>query len=628
VTFSIEKAMEKIHKGKDVWNFDEFLQRHFSAMRTRPAFKKIVPMHGEWRSIIGLRNEQRVFLSALSKDLKISPEAVSEFCYADRCMAAEVLWELLPCTEGGAAMRYVCMLQCPGLPIYISLMTRMRAFLAFNPENPTGHYKLDLSNPTDHAVADRLLLLDRWENSLADQLGRKDVSQKGNRSKIINEVYQERPLPVASVAEWNMPEFDIFEFDYSSGKRLPPGEPALDDTTITTLILAMQQSPCPQIDQVEVLRTVSHMVGLTALQLRALVGIYKDPGIRAEIFLIMFFRLVDIYNEKMFRCRLDRDEIVKLKHRIGFVSFFPFIQPEQSVFTYELKWNDQKLALNLIFQLCAKEGWQNLRDAYYITAEGIIDDLAMGVPKSWETFEKMPKGGVFSGKYTCSPDNRDYKLRRRFLEQYGFWKCNVSYEEVCWWSDLMDAPEDVLEFLEFLVVRFPNVDKAFTAIDGGPGGNGVISLREFEETVPEIGCTKFKGPDEKEHIVGIFRYLDPDNGGTVSRAEWSVMEQMLKEIKLSIFEFVQFLQRSYGEDIDTAWENLDADGSGEIDEDEWMQCCNEIGYYGPTRPIFAFLDKDDEGTVCFEEFKELENHTQLPQGLLPEPPKDYLAGAT
>ena len=33
--------------------------------------------------------------------------------------------------------------------------------MLFNPQNPTGHYKLKLENSTDFAVAQQLLLLDR-----------------------------------------------------------------------------------------------------------------------------------------------------------------------------------------------------------------------------------------------------------------------------------------------------------------------------------------------------------------------------------------------------------------------------------------------------------------------------------
>ena len=49
--------------------------------------------------------------------------------------------------------------------------------MLFNPQNPTGHYKLSLENSTDFAVAQQLLLLDRWECVVNRRNRRVDVAQ-------------------------------------------------------------------------------------------------------------------------------------------------------------------------------------------------------------------------------------------------------------------------------------------------------------------------------------------------------------------------------------------------------------------------------------------------------------------
>merc|ERR1712032_831040 len=200
--------------------------------------------------------------------------------------------------------------------------------------------------------------------------------------------------------------------------------------------------------------------------------------------------------------------------------------------------------------------------------------------RGWDTFEKMPKGGFFDVEYMCSPEDRNFQFRQQCLEKYGCWSLDVAEEEVLWWAALSEAPEDVLEFLEFLTANFADVFEAFTAIDG-VGGNGVITRKEFAEGYKEIGCKKFEGENELERINAVFRYLDPSGEGEVSRDEWAVLDQFWKEIKLSIHEFVSFCSRHFGEELANTWEFLDDDGSGEIDQDEWVEAIRKLGYFGP-----------------------------------------------
>lgn len=184
--------------------------------------------------------------------------------------------------------------------------------------------------------------------------------------------------------------------------------------------------------------------------------------------------------------------------------------------------------------------------------------------------------------------------------------------EVMWWSSLTESPEDVIEFLELLTGRFDDMQKAFVYIDG-EDGNGIISLREFEEGYHRMECKKFHGPDEKRRLQGVFRFMDASGEGQLSVAEFMVFDQMFKEILLSIEEFVEFCVRTFGDDPCDTWEFIDDDHSGEVDEEEWSAACNNIGYLGPVLPIFRFLDKDDEGTISLDEFLELEKFfTKVP----------------
>lgn len=170
---------------------------------------------------------------------------------------------------------------------------------------------------------------------------------------------------------------------------------------------------------------------------------------------------------------------------------------------------------------------------------------------------------------------------------------------------MTEAPTEVITFLEFLVCRFDNMTDAFIATNSGEE-TGSIMLREFEDAFKKMGCNKFKGPSEMLHIQTVFRFLDASGEGQVSSEEFMVLDQMFNEILYSIEEFVEFCVRTFGLDPEDTWLFIDDDQSGEIDEQEWVTACASIGYLGNSVPIFRYLDKDDEGTVCLDEFMALD----------------------
>ena len=76
----------------------------------------------------------------------------------------------------------------------------------------------------------------------------------------------------------------------------------------------------------------------------------------------------------------------------------------------------------------------------------------------------------------------------------------------------------------------------------------------MKAVVEKWGWDKFKkNPDL---IKQVFRYLDPDGGGEISRKEWDTLRQVFNELTLSILEFLQFVDRIFG-DFDLAWQAMD-----------------------------------------------------------------------
>jgi len=614
-TFSLSWTSEMKSKGVDLWDFKGFLDRHYSTTRLKLSFAKSLPLFDHWNSINGQASEQLAMLDALSMDFMLSFPQMQEMA-SRQGMASEVLCRTLHCVIGGARARYLCLLTTPTPAHFLRNLDSISSMLNFVPDNPSWHYALDLGNPSCYAVAEQLMLLDRWEAEVERFLNRVDISQWGNRAHMRNMQYQGQLLGFRSAAEWNLPPHDVFEFDYVTGKRPPPTMPPLDEETFSLFLRGMYRTDVDTTVQINVMRQVSDRFYLTALQLRELLGVFGNDLLRADVFVLLYFRVVDIYNEKVFRARFDSvKELQVLQHRLGHATCFPFLQPENASFELDLACNDQRLVAWFLFTFMNREKVENLKHVSFIDAKGNVDPMDKGVPRIWEFFERIPTGGTFKATYISAPEDRHFMTRRMLYEKYGQWKCTVTERDVMWWTGLTEAPPDVTEFLEFLTSRFSNVMDAFYKIDG-VHGNGVISSREFYEGLKSMECKKFAGPDEEERIMHVFRYLDPSGEGGVSTTEWNVLDQLWKEMILCLEEFVKFLYRAFDFSVnflEEAWEYLDSDDSAQITIEEWDAVVKmDFCYFGPTTVIFHFLDTGDEGSVSWEEFKTLSRFSKAP----------------
>jgi len=322
------------------------------------------------------------------------------------------------CVDGGETAKYLTMMQTPSLGEYFRIRNQIRSLREFNVENPTGHYRLDLGNACDFAVAERLLLIDRWEQGISRTLGRADTSQTGNASNARNERHMDLPLlsswEISSIAEWNAPEYGVFELDYLSGKRPPATATTLDKATFNRILCTLQQSATSPQDEIDILRMVSNWMYMSAFQVRELLGLYRSEHDRCEIFVLLFQRIVDIYNEKICRVRFNSfGELQSLRNRIGYTTYFPFIQPEHTHFEFDLSVHDQRLACNLLILIASKEHLTNIKKESItymkMMPSGVLeeDPLPQGIPVSWYTFSNMPRAGTFKCSYNCAPEHRN-----------------------------------------------------------------------------------------------------------------------------------------------------------------------------------------------------------------------------
>jgi len=621
--FSVEAQIQSSLSGIQDDDYLGFLDTHFELTRFKADRQKITALFAKWMELEGREEDQNVYLQALAKDFNMSLPYLGYLCRSSPATVRRTMKTMFPTVPSDSQSRYLAMLCLPTLADFYTCYPRMEALLNFNAQNATGHYSLDLGNSCEFAVAQRLILLDRWEAVCNKRRQRVDISATGNRSQLRNEHHQGRPLHlrVRSVAEWSLPEYGIFELDYVSCYRPPAKAQALSDDLWESLMVTMYNCKefRPQ-DKLRALRSISHLIFITCMHMRQMVGYFQESEHREEAFVTFFPRVTDMHNSKQFTVRFDKqEELQRLRGRLGFVTSFPFLQPENTNFVLNLKYNDQRLCCSMLVDLALREKFGNLREYSYVSEEGVVDPLTMGVPRSWADVAKAPSTGTFRCKYVCAPEDRQVDLRKKLAQTYGFINTTFNESDIAWWTGLNEVGADVLDLLEFFISRYKHVNEAFHHIDGGvrdaDGGgggnttsNGELTLREFEAGIRDIGCHKFKGVNEKERIAAVFRYLDPGGEGNVSIQEWQILDQLWKEFVLSIQEFVQFLIYAFGEELAFAWEELDDDGSNELSEDEWFQAVKRIGYFGPARVVFALLDGSDDGNISWEEFQELEKY--------------------
>lgn len=230
-TFNVESAIAA--KWGEIADDDvvAFLNAHLDLMRFTPHRIKMRPLLANWKAISGMPMEQETFLSALASDFNMVVPYLEYMVKACPEASTQILFRLIPSLKRTGANMYLATSLFLNMEDLLVTLRDMEAYMLFNPQNPTGHYKLSLENSTDFAVAQQLLLLDRWECVVNRRNRRVDVSQRGNQSQLRNECHQGRSLhlSVNTLNEWVIPEFGEFECDYVTSYHPKKGSKPLSD---------------------------------------------------------------------------------------------------------------------------------------------------------------------------------------------------------------------------------------------------------------------------------------------------------------------------------------------------------------------------------------------------------------
>jgi hypothetical protein len=569
-----------------------FLKAYTESVRIKPCFTKVVPLLMQFKSLKGNFREQELLVNALSHDFQLTFAQVEQM-HNVRSATLNVVPKLLHCvTTPCGTYLTVGISSC--LQDYVKTFSACHKFLMLNSENPTAQYSLDLGNPSEYAVAQAVLLLDHWESIAAKRRGCVDSSMHGSWSGIRNAYYANQYIK--NLREWHLPPRNHVGFSFSSWRRPPADCRPIFESTWQNMLVEVRASTCRTIDKLSALHAVSSQIFIDSAQLRELLGSFDCSCHRSSAISSFIFRLTDPQNMKIFRARLaDVDEKQVLSHRLGTIVNFPFLQPEETWFSFDLSTYEGRLATNTLLQIAFHERVENIRQPSLLRSDGTYFDFVMGVPLSWEQLEYIPTSGQFSCRYVCAPEDRKLHLRYQFARTLGGWRVNQDGHRINWWSALAEMPEEVREcvmtLLYYIIRDFPGVWAFWRKMQQ----NGQMNLQQLQNSVK-----KWKKLSRNEEMtVGVFRFLDPDESGVVSVHEWAVMHQLWKELTLSILEFLQYVDRTFSGNFENAWYHLDEDGSGTIDFEEWEEAVRVIGYFGEGTEIYNYCC-DSSGTITKE----------------------------
>jgi len=466
--------------------------------------------------VIRTVNYEQVFLllEAISYDLELTPEQVMAVCskYTVPADIVRVCSCLLPCLVGAAHMRRMFAMT-HSLGDLMRVGERGHHLLSLNLENPTGHYKLDLNSPSDLAVANRLLLLNRWEIKAWKAKGHGEISQFGDGKNFRNILFGGRDFHWHH-GDWRLPGSDVFECDFVSLNRPCKAQEPLSEMAWQSLLAHIRSSrqaaatcsreasprkrcPAAKLSDAMILQalcSVSAHLWLTCHQFRTLLCVVRGSRTRCDAMVHFALRLVDWpVNGKMCRAKFCHKSWSEVQARLGFIATFPFYQPENVSFVCDLSVYEQRLMLNMFCQLDALEKGDNLKNAR-IDRTGPrtvqkFEPFVMGVPQSWSQLDAIPSLGIFEATYKCSLDCVRENARGKLASELGGWpglSAGEASGAVKWWAVLSDVPQEAVTLVEFLTARFKSLQQAFNACDTG-GGDGKLNAREFINGMIRVG---------------------------------------------------------------------------------------------------------------------------------------------
>jgi len=583
-----------------------FMEKFIDRFQIKPGVDKVVPLLAFWHTNSGCQQEQFLLLQALAQDIVLNYAIVhSMAARVGKHLSVpkvDIMCNLLHSVGGTTFSRNRTLILLPRLDDFYVVNNKCHNFTNFNVEHATGSYFLNLGSPADFAVAQSIMILDRWEAVQAQSDERADTSMHGNWSNIRNCVYGQELL-VKFVNEWHLPAGNTLSFDFVSWRR-PPAEPVpITDKLWASLLKEMVTSSCRFEDRTTAFKAIAHQIFVRSVHLRELLGMFMTLRDRVEVSVALYHRVSDPQNLKLVRGRMSgEDELGEVTARLGILNSMAFWQPECYNYRFDLETYEGRMATSVIVNMAYREKIENIKNPEWKQADGNFFPFTSGIPKWWDTYATAPDGGVFSMTYSCAPELRQMEHRQNIAQTYGGWKVVAKTDQtIAWWTTLNEVPDLLLQFMYHLMHSLPDPEALMRKICGNNKEKTTVSRFDFQQTVQKENWPQFQDP---EVIRQVFRALDIDNNGEISSREWYSVGQLWKELQLSALEFVRQIQRTFGGDLDTALAQLDSDNDGGLDLEEWLEAAKMINYFGPSEPVFHMV-ANDKGVIDHDSWAKL-----------------------
>jgi hypothetical protein len=336
-------------------------------------------------------------------------------------------------------------------------------------------------------------------------------------------------------------------------------------------------------------------------------------------------------NGRLIRAFFNNAEMKAITLRIGYFAFFPFIQPEQTAFSFDLSLQEERLAASVLLTLARKEnnGMSNLKKP---STDGSSDGFTLGVPESWADVANIPESGQFAVCYVGSAE-KNFASRSELLSEWGGWPSAVeSQDSVGWWGRL-EASEDIIWLVAILGDGWGDdfskiwiVDETCVAVGAADFESGVLRVADGRASEADAG-----------KLASIFAHLDADADGLVKEQDLAFLNCYWRGLQHTARDFARLCNRTFRSISPTlgirctnddsvslisafscAWfllmqkppgdetSEVDSDVSDALGLEAFIASAERIGFFGNSADVFSFLDVSRKGVITKQEFKRLE----------------------